>query len=349
MPNRMPDRFARQNVGWDELNAMVGITRSRVFFSMVGVPFLPNTSIARSWDVSVQRWTPSRFRHRPPAWPPWRPGRMPASRWKRKCFRRPWRMPRCADGGCWCWAGFLLDCCHQGSFFSGKTDWMPDKSTSSCWDDLGPKTTWEPQFWWLYGRVSVEVAAWCLRNRNSLSITQPFPSFSSPWNPEKSQPFCWWTPRIPQIVQAKAELSAEAKAKATAKAEAEKVAKATMGRDLVRNGAPTWWKLDESSLKLLGSWCLSCFAVCFLYVFDVELWNYLDVCETCWDLLWLQTVARRQTDLKLWQLRVFQRHTNPQLWQNSNESTINDDLYRFDHNHITLDQFDIQNNVENTW
>jgi hypothetical protein len=39
------------------------------------------------------------------------------SRWKRKCFRRPWRMPRCADAD----AGFLLaDLFHQGSVFFWK-------------------------------------------------------------------------------------------------------------------------------------------------------------------------------------------------------------------------------------
>ena len=31
MPHGMPDRYAR-HVKWDELNAMVGITRTKVFF-----------------------------------------------------------------------------------------------------------------------------------------------------------------------------------------------------------------------------------------------------------------------------------------------------------------------------
>ena len=30
LPDGMPQRYARQNVRWDELNAMVGITRSKV-------------------------------------------------------------------------------------------------------------------------------------------------------------------------------------------------------------------------------------------------------------------------------------------------------------------------------
>lgn len=92
-------------------------------------------SVNYFWDGSL-----GHFRRRRHAWPHWRPGRMPASRWKRKCFRRPWRMPRCADAD----AGFLLaDLFHQGSvfFLEKQIECLVYKFMSSFRDDLGPQST----------------------------------------------------------------------------------------------------------------------------------------------------------------------------------------------------------------